>query len=410
MRGCMVKGQYFLVFILMIICSAGIVSAAQPRVDDASMIARGSAVIVKDMTSARQQAITDTLNNALDRYIHEKMVSGHEYDEQINDQMLNHQERYIVSYEIISDRRLGDLLQLELHVHFNKTLLQEDLAGILEPKKRAIQDVCLIVCQQNLNEQWLNEPLLVHSLLLEPEKLATRLHDELAAYGFTLTLQNNIPDRLKELLRASLHQDRASAAHAVVTRAEFRDLAPGDLIIYVDIDHFQKEKISTVHKELLSVKDTVTFIDMKNETSLVLPPATSKFLSSDFLEGMSALSERLLSNVENRVMDHMLQKYAVFPEHEEEVLVRIAGFRRHLDYVYFKKALEKLRTIKSVDLNALSRSQIELKVTTYAQRDLLLNWLNHFTSPVQHYQLRAEQDHSATAAILVKVDYAKAAY
>ncbi|MEA3241247.1 MAG: hypothetical protein U9P37_06740 [Pseudomonadota bacterium] len=401
----MMKVKYLLILIFMFLYGVSIVSAAQPSVSEVSMVARGSAVVIKDRATARQEAIADTLNNALDRYIHEKMVSGHEYDELINEQMLNHQDRYILSYEIISDRLLGDLLQLELSVNFNKSLLQKDLAAILKPEKRAVQDIRLIITQENINDQLLYEPLLTQPVLLQPEELAKRLNDELTAYGFNLTLQQNIADNLKELLFASIHPDNASA----VDMNQFQYLLPGDLTIYIEVKNFHEEKIYTVHKQLLTIEDTLAFIDLKNRTFVTLPAIISKSLTDDLPSGINILSAKLVKKLKNRIMDYMLQKYAVFPEYEEEVTVTINGFHRHQDYIYFREALENLRTIKSVDLNALSSGRIELKVTTYAQIDLLLDWINRFTPSGHNYQLQAGLSNGTAGTILVKIEYAEAA-
>ncbi len=403
------KVKYFLILIFMFHCGVSIVSAAQPSVSEVSMVARGSAVVIKNLATARQQAIDDTLNNALDRYIHEKMVSGHEYDELINGQMLDHQDRYILSYEIISDRLLGDLLQLELSVHFNKSLLQEDLTAILKPEKRAVQDIRLIIIQENINDQLLYEPLLTQPVLLQPEELAKQLNDEMAAYGFNLTLYQNIAGNLKELLIASIHPDNTSDKTSTVDMNQFQDLIPGDLTIFIGVKNFHEERIYTVHKQLLTIEDTLAFIDLKNRTSVILPAIISKSLTDDLPSGINVLSAKLVKKLKNRIMDYMLRKYAVFPEHEEEVAVTIRGFHCHQDYIYFKEALENLRTIKAVDLSALSNSRIELKVTTYSQIDLLLDWINRFTPSGHNYQLQAGLSNGTAGTILVKVEYAEAA-
>jgi len=353
--------------------------------------------------------IADTLNNALDRYIHEKMVSGHGYDEMIKEQMLNQQDRYILSYEIISDRLLGDLLQLELRVNFNKSLLQEDLATILKSEKRAVQDIRLIIIQENINNQLLSEPLLTQAVLLSPEELAKQLNDELTAYGFHLTLNQNISDNLKELLTTSIHPDNTLAKTSTIDMKQFQYLLPGELTIYIGVGNFHEERINTVHKQLLTVEDTLAFIDLKNRTSTILPAIINKSLTDYLPSGISVLSAELVEKLKNRIMYYMLQKYVVFPEHEEEVSIIISGFHRHQDYIYFKEALENLRTIKSVDLSALSSGRIELKVTTYSQIDLLLNWINRFTPSEHNYQLQAGLSNGSTGTISVKVEYAEAA-
>jgi len=404
------KVKYLLVLIFTFFCGVSIISAAQPTVSEVSMVARGSAVVTTDLATARQQAIIDTLNNALDRYIHEKMVSGHEYDELINEQMLDHQDRYILSYEIISDRLLGDLLQLELIVHFNKSLLQEDLAAILKPEKRAVQDIRLIIIQENINDQLLYEPLLTQPVLVQPEALAKQLNDELTAYGFNLTLHQNITDNLKELLTASIHPDNASDKTSAIDMNQFQYLMPGDLTIYIELKNFHEERISTVHKQLLTIEDTLAFIDLKNRTSVILPMIINKSLTDELPSGINVLSDKLIKKLKNRIMDYLLQKYAVFPEHEEEVTVIISGFHHHQDYIDFKEALKNLRTIKTVDLSALSGGRIELKATIYSQIDLLLDWINRFTPSGHNYQLQAGLSDSTAAGIIqVRVDYAQAA-
>lgn len=398
------KVKNLLVCTFIFFCSANIISAAQSPVNDVSMVARGSAVVVEDLASARQQAINDTLNNALERYIHEKMVSGHEYDELINAQMLTNQDRYILTYEIISDRLLGDLLQLELNVHFNKSLLEEDLAAILKPEKRAVQDINLIIAQENINDQFLYEPLLTRPLLLQPEKLAKQLNDELAAYGFRLTLHHDITDDLKELLTDAIHKTSA------LDMSQFRNLFHGDLTIYVEVKNFHEEKISTVQKELLTIEDRLTFIDLKNDTSVTLPSGISKSLTNDLPSGINLLSDKLVKNLKNRIMDYMLQKYAVSPDHEVEVMIILSGFQRHQDYISFKEALKKLRTTKAVDLNALSTDRIELKVTTHSQVDLLLDWINRYTPTDPGLRLQAGLLNGAADTILARVEYVETAH
>jgi len=289
--------KYFLILIFIFYGGVSIVFAAQPAVNKVSMVARGSAVVIKDLATARQQAVADTLNNALDRYIHEKMVSGHGYDEMIKEQMLNQQDRYILSYEIISDRLLGDLLQLELRVNFNKSLLQEDLATILKSEKRAVQDIRLIIIQENINNQLLSEPLLTQAVLLSPEELAKQLNDELTAYGFHLTLNQNISDNLKELLTTSIHPDNTLAKTSTIDMKQFQYLLPGELTIYIGVGNFHEERINTVHKQLLTVEDTLAFIDLKNRTSTILPAIINKSLTDYLPSGISVLSAELVGDV-----------------------------------------------------------------------------------------------------------------
>jgi len=400
----MIKIKFLFVLIFILFYAIGIVSAAQAPVSEASMVARGSAVVTNDRATARQQAIADTLNNALDRYIHEKMVAGHEYDEQINEQMLNHQDRYILSYEIISERLLGDLLQLELRVHFNKLLLQEDLAAILKPEKKAVQDIRLVIIQEDINNQLLYEPLLTKPVLLQPEELAKQLNDELTAYGFNLTLHQNISDNLRSLLMSSIH-DETSA----VNIQQFQELMPGDLTMYVNVKNFHEESISTVHKHLLSIEDTITFIDLKNKTFATLPTTTSESLTGDLPSGINVLADKLVENLKSRIIDYMLQKYVVSPQQEEEFIVTIQGFHSYQDYMDFKEALGNLRVIKSVALNALSSGRIELKVASYSHIDLLLNWLNRFIPSGHNYRLRTGLGNDSPDTILVKVEYVETA-
>ena len=189
---------------------------------------------------------------------------------------------------------------------------------------------------------------------------------------------------------------------------KFQQLTSGDLAICLEVKKFHEEKISTVHKELLMVESSLAFVDLKNRTFVVLPSLTSKSLTNDVPSGIEALSANLTKNIKNRIMDYMLQKYAVFPEHEEEIMVTISGFHRHQDYVVFKEALKNLRTIKTVALSALSHGRIELKVVTYAQKDMLLDWLNRFTPPGHSYQLQAGPSNDGGGAILVTVEYAEA--
>ncbi|MCK4378773.1 MAG: hypothetical protein KAW01_05490, partial [Deltaproteobacteria bacterium] len=270
---------------------------------------------------------------------------------------------------------------------------------------RAVQDIRLIITQENINDQLLYEPLLTQPVLLQPEELAKQLNDELTAYGFNLTLHQNITDNLKELLLASIHPDNASA----IDMNQFQYLMPGDLTIYIEVKNFHEERIYTVHKQLLTIEDTLAFIDLKNRTFVTLPAIISKSLTDDLPSGINVLSDKLVKKLKNRIMDYMLQKYAVFPEYEEEVTVTISGFHRHQDYIYFKEALGNLRTIKSVDLSALSSGRIELKVTTYSQIDLLLDWINRFTPSGHNYQLQAGLSNGTAGTILVKVEYAEVA-
>ncbi len=406
----MMKIKYLLILVFIFYGGVSAVFAVQPAVDEASMVARGSAVVIKDLATARQQAVADTLSDALDRYIHEKMVSGHGYDEMIKEQMLNRQDRYILSYEIISDRLLGDLLQLELRVNFNRSLLQEDLATILKSEKRAVRDIRLVVIQENINDRLLSEPLLTQTVLLSPEELAKQLNDELTAYGFHLTLNQNISDDLEELLTTAIHPDNTSAETSTIDMEQFQDLLPGELTIYIGVGNFHEERVNTVHKQLLTVENTLAFIDLKNRTSTILPAIINKSLTDYLPSGISVLSAELVEKLKNRIMDYVLQKYVVFPDHEEEVSVTISGFHRHQDFICFKEALEKLRIIKSVDLISLSSGRIGLKIISYSPVDLLLGWLNRFAPSGHNYQLQAGRLSSGTAAtILIRVKYVEAA-
>lgn len=409
-KGFTMKTRCILVFFLIFFHTmTAMLFAASSPVSEASMVARGSAVVTKDLATAKRQAIADTLNNALDLYIHDKMVAGHDHDDLISERILSNQDRYILSYEIISDRLLGDLLQLELNVHFNKTLLQDDLAEILKPEKKAISDISLIITQENINQQLLYEPLLARPLLLQPEKLAAELRDELTAYGFTLTLHPDVNTDVQALLTALGPAENNTGKNSVGTLNQLQRVVSGDLLLYVEVKNFHEEKIYTVQKQLLSVENTVTFIDMKNGTHSTLPVETCKLLTDDVPAGMSTLAAKLSLSLKDRIMNHILQKYAVFPEHEQEFAVVIHGFQRHQDYVEFKTALAGLRTVKSVDLSSLASGRIELKVATYSQIEPLLEWINRFVPDGNHFQLRAGLATDAADVILVKVDYAETA-
>ncbi|MBN2333008.1 MAG: hypothetical protein JXO49_02745 [Deltaproteobacteria bacterium] len=380
--------------------------AAQQQLSNTMIIARGSALLAADQTAARREAINDALGNALHSYVYDQLLANHSDDELINEHIFNRQDRYILSYEIISDRLLGDLFQIELAVHVNQELVQEELAMIMEPEKRAVQDIRLIIIQRYGTAPLSTVPLLEQSLPLEPSSLAENLHGELAAYGFMLTYHPNISDELQQLFLLTTENRRTPDNSLPVSAGRFKELLPGDLAIFIDLQPMEEKHIGTVDKLLLSVDYDMTFVDMKNNSLVILPPAATQVLAESLPAGMPLLAEKLNAQLKNQIMDRMLREYAVFPENEQEIMLAINGFRQHRDFKQFTDELETLRTVGAVRLHALSAGHIELKVSTYATMELLIEWLNRFSPADGSYALRSQLLPSSVDTVLVQVDYA----
>ncbi|MEA1921230.1 MAG: hypothetical protein U9N63_01090, partial [Pseudomonadota bacterium] len=90
----------------------------------------GQAVLDGGSEKARAEAVFDALGEALSRYLYDDMAASYEFEQQINEKIIKRRKFYVKSYEIQSERTLGDLYQVELRVELQVDLLEQELRKI----------------------------------------------------------------------------------------------------------------------------------------------------------------------------------------------------------------------------------------------------------------------------------------
>ncbi|MBW1645457.1 MAG: hypothetical protein JRJ56_03895 [Deltaproteobacteria bacterium] len=378
----------------------------------APVVARGSAVVAGDQLGARQAAVDDALDRALRQYVYDQLLISHDRDAQLEEQIFKLKDRYILSYEIVSSRRLGDLFQVELLVRINRQLLQRELSSLVKREKEPVHQVVLVVSSAaagRRQEAPAGEEQLLTAPLLEPRRLAAELAGEMSAYGYDFSLVDEVPGEVAGLCRQSDGLDEGALPGAEgqgISAADCRSRLPGDLAIIVCLEPLVEKRIATVDKLLLESRYRFLLVDMKND--LRSRPVADKVqvLSGDFPAAFASLQQQLLARLHEQIMTRVLDEYPVATRQETTVTLRCTGFRRAADFASFRQRLTALRTVKAATVTALAAGELELRVVTIANYDLLLQWLNHFVPAERDYRLRAALDSQSPGLILVQVDYA----
>ena len=366
----------------------------------------GQAVLVSGAEKARSEAVFDALGEALNRYIFDDMAVSHEFEQQVNEKILKRRKLYIKSYEIQSERTLGDLYQIELRVELQDDLLERELGKIEKRERRRVEHLTLVVLPPDGTEE--NHSQIenrgAHALALEPTVLLQSLRQELAIYGFSLEMVSpNSPDLMT--MFAQLLEKNEVEGRMEPEASWFQGLMPGDLIIAVRSAEVNEERIVTLRKSFWRSHAELVFIDTKNDMITHLPTVTAKVIDSDYVTGLEQLTEDLTGQVQSACLDRLLRDYIMPQESEELVVLRCRGFRRPTDFSAFKESLESLRTVKEVRLQALAAGSLELGVRILTSAPLLVKWLNDFHPEDLSFTLTVYPLDETPEHYLVRVNY-----
>ena len=366
----------------------------------------GQAVLVSGAEKARSEAVFDALGEALNRYIFDDMAVSHEFEQQVNEKILKRRKLYIKSYEIQSERTLGDLYQIELRVELQDDLLERELGKIEKRERRRVEHLTLVVLPPDGTEE--NHSQIenrgAHSLALEPTVLLQSLRQELAIYGFSLEMvSTNSPDLMT--MFAQLLGKNEVEGRMEPEASWFQGLMPGDLIIAVRSAEVNEERIVTLRKSFWRSHAELVFIDTKNDMITHLPSVTAKVIDSDYVTGLEQLTEDLTGQVQSACLDRLLRDYIMPQESDEQVILQCRGFRRPTDFSAFKESLESLRTVKEVRLQALAAGSLELGVRILTPAPLLVKWLNDFHPEDLSFTLTVYPLDETPEHYLVRVNY-----
>ena len=341
----------------------------------------GQAVLVSGSEKARSEAVFDALGEALIRYLYDDMAASHEYEQQINENILKKRKLYVKSYEIQSERTLGDLYQVELRVELQGDLLEQELRKIERRKRRQVEHLTLVVLPPaGLTENHSQiENGGGHVLALEPTALRQGLQQELAVYGFSLEMVDTISPDLMTMF-VQLLETSATESRQKPDAAWFQGFLPGDLIIALRASEVSEERIVSLRKSFWRSQVELVFIDTKNSMITHLPTVTAKVINSDYVVGLEQLTENLTERVQKTCLDRLLRDYIMPQEGDELVVLQCDGFRRPADFAVLKERLQSLRTVKEVSLLALAAGSLELGVRILTPAPLLIKWLNDFHS------------------------------
>ena len=339
----------------------------------------GQAVLVGGAEKARGEAVFDALGEALNRYLYDDMAASHEFEQQINEKILKRRKLYVKSYEIQSERTLGDLYQVELRVELQSDLLEWDLRKIERRERRQVEHLTLVVLppagSEGNHSQIENGG--AHALALEPTVLWQSLRQELVVYGFSLEMVDAISPDLMTMFAQLLEKSKVEG-RPELEAAWFQGLLPGDLIVVVRSAEVSEERIVTLRKSFWRSQADLVFIDTKNDMITHLPTVTAKVINSDYVAGLEQLTENLTGQVQKACLDRLLRDYIMPQENDELVVLQCRGFRRPADFAVFIERLQSLRTVKDISLQALAPGSLELGVRILTPAPLLLKWLNNF--------------------------------
>ncbi len=370
----------------------------------------GQAVLDGGSEKARAEAVFDAFGEALSRYLYDDMAASYEFEQQINEKIIKRRKLYIKSYEIQSERTLGDLYRVELRVELQGDLLERELRKIERRERRQVEHLMLVILpaaglEENLESidnggAW--------SMALEPTVLRQRLQQELTVYGFSLEVVDTIsPDLLSMFVQVL--EENEIAGQSEPEAAWFQGLMPGDLIVAIRPGEVSEERIVSLQKSFWRSQAELVFIDTKNDMITHLPTVTAKVINADYVTGLEKLTGNLTERVQQACLDRLLRDYIVPQESEELVVLQFEGFRRPADFALFKERLKSLRTVKEVSLQALAAGSIELGVRILISAPLLIKWLNGFSSDDLPFTFTVYPLDETPEHYLVRVSYDPAA-
>ncbi|MEA1922700.1 MAG: hypothetical protein U9N63_08590, partial [Pseudomonadota bacterium] len=317
---------------------------------------------------------------------------------------------YVKSYEIQSERTLGDLYQVELRVELQVDLLEQELRKIERRERRQVEHLTLVVLPTaGMGENL--EPVDnggLRNLALEPTVLEQSLQQELAVYGFSLEVVDTISPDLMGMFVQLLQKDELSG-RSEPEAAWFQGLLSGDLIVAIRPGEVSEERIVSLRKSFWRSRAELVFIDTKNDMITHLPTVTAKVISSDYVAGLEKLTQNLTEGVQQACLDRLLRDYIVPQESEELMVLQFEGFRRPADFVLFKERLQSLRTVKEVSLQALAAGSIELGVRILISPPLLIKWFNGFSSDDLPFTFTVYPLDETPEHYLIRVNYDPAA-
>ncbi len=402
---------FFLLTAAIVIAGSGAGAAAARTNKSVQLISRGSAVIAGSQPAARQEAIDDALDQALRRDVYDRLLVGHEQDDLLEERIFNRKDRYILAYEILSSRQLGDLFQVELRVKINQQLLQGELGSLVKGAKEPVQKIVLVVLAATGERKNPADgaALQLPAPLLEPRRLAAEMEGEMTAYGYDFSLVPTVSPALENLCRrAGVPEDEVgeNEGEGAVRAADFRSLLPhDDLAVIVRPGFLAEKQVMTVRKTMLVVHYDLLFVDLKNNR-IVMTGGDIQTLGADFPAAYASLQRQLRDHLHEQIMSRLLAEYTVIPPHETTATLWLTGFRRAADLEVFRQRLAALRTVNDVKVAALAAGTVVLRVKTIASYDLLLKWLNRFMPENGNYHLQAMLDEADPGRILVQVEYA----
>ena len=394
-RRCRLGMVFFLLLALLMVCG---VHSAMANVVLESV--NGRAVLEGGADRARGRAINNALRKALRRYIFEDQGVSPKFEKRVNQEIVDNRNRFIQSYEILRERTLGDLYQVELRVELRDDLIDQVLAGIEQHHKQKVERLTLVLLPPvSLDGAAPAAPVLEAPMLMEA------LRGELKAYGFTLEASGPPTGDLKTMLSRVLGTPGDEDRGREIDAGLFKGMLPGDLIVVVRSSPAVEEKIASLGKSLWKARAELAFIDVRNRRIIHLAPVSAKVINRDYVAGIETLTRTLTGRVRDACLDRLLRDYVIPGEKLTEVVLECRGFRRPAEFAFFRKRLESLRSVSQVRIQALAAGLIELHLKLVTPPQTLLAWLNDFQDPEFPARLTAYRaGGTVDSAVVMRVD------
>jgi hypothetical protein len=358
----------------------------------------GRAVLEGSADRARTQAVDAALRRALRRYVFEEQGISPKFEKKVNQEIISDRNRFIRSYEILRERTLGDLYQVELKVELRADLIDQVLAGIEQKHKQRVEHLVLAQLPPvRMEGAAPAAPVLESSLLL------TELQGELQAYGFSLEAAGPLSAELKVMLSRVL-ADSGDGSGGRLDAGVFKGLLPGDLIIVVRSSPADEEKIVSLDKSLWKARAELAFIDLRNGRIIRLPPVNAKVINQDYVAGLKELTRTLTGRVKDACLDRLLRDYVIPERKKTEVVLECRGFPRPADFALFRQRLEALRSVSGVRIQALAAGLIELRLELVTPPRTLVAWINSFKAPDFPGRLTAYAAGGENSPVVVRVE------
>jgi len=338
--------------------------------------ASGRAVLDSGADRARSQAVNTALCNALRHYIFEEQGLGAKFESQVNREIIARRNRFIQSYNILRERALGDLYQVDLRVELRADLIDRALAGIEQKRKQRVEHLTLVLLPPERSQG-----AVPTAPVLESSQLLVAFAGELKAYGFNVAAAGPLSADLKVMLARVLAGPEAEADGRRPGAALFKGLLPGDLIIVVRSSPPLEEKIVSLDKSLWKGRAELAFIDVRNDRIIRLAPVSAKVINRDYVAGLKDLTRTLTDRVRQVCLDRLLRDYVIPETRPIEVVLECRGFRKPADFTLFRKHLEALRSVSQVRVQALSAGLIELNLKLLTPLPTLRAWIDDFRDP-----------------------------